>query len=113
MAAGGAADGWISLFNGRDLAGWKANVHTDSFRVVDGTIRAHCTSDRQRSHLFYVGDSTELVSFKNFELVAVFRGEPESNSGIFFHTDMSTRDAKLHLAKGYEVNMNNQTREKQ
>ena len=108
-----AGDGWIQLFNGRDLFGWKANVHPDSFQVVDGAIRAHCTSDQHRSHLFYVGDSDELVRFTNFELVVVFRGEPVSNSGIFFHTDMSTRDAKMHLAKGYEVNLNNSPRERQ
>ena len=102
-----AADGWHELFNGRDLTGWKANVHPDSFRVIDGLLRAHCTHPNQRSHLFYVGASDDLAKFKNFELVVVFRGEPSSNSGIFFHTDMSTRDKKLHLAKGYEVNMNN------
>ncbi len=108
-----AADGWRQLFNGRDLAGWKTNVHPDSFRVSDGLLRAHCKVPDQRSHLFYVGDSDDLVKFKNFELVVVFRGESSSNSGVFFHTDMSTRDAKLHLAKGYEVNMNNSAKEKQ
>ena len=50
---------------------------------------------------------------KEHRFVVVFRGEPTSNSGVFFHTDMSTRDARLHLAKGYEVNMNNSAREKQ
>lgn len=108
-----AADGWLELFNGRDLTGWKTNVHPDSFRVSDGLLRAHCTSPAQRSHLFYVGDSDDLVKFKDFELIVVFRGEPSSNSGIFFHTDMSTRDGKLHLAKGYEVNLNNSSGEKQ
>ena len=108
-----ASDGWLKLFNGRDLTGWKANVHPESFCVVEGAIRAHCTSDRHRSHLFYVGNSDQLVRFKNFELLVLFRGEPSSNSGIFFHTDMSTRDAKLHLAKGYEVNLNNSVKEKQ
>ena len=108
-----ASDGWRELFNGRDLAGWRTNVHPDSFCVVEGAIRAHCTSDQHRSHLFYVGSSDQLVKFKNFELMAVFRGEPASNSGIFFHTGMSTRDAKLHLAKGYEVNLNNSARERQ
>ena len=32
---------------------------------------------------------------------------------MFFHTDMSIRDNKLHLAKGYEVNLNNSATEKQ
>jgi hypothetical protein len=108
-----AEDDWRPLFNGRDLAGWKTNVHPDSFRVNDGLLRAHCTVPDQRSHLFYVGETNEPVKFKNFELVVVFRGEPGSNSGIFFHTDLSTRDSKLHLAKGYEVNLNNHPSEKQ
>lgn len=108
-----AQDGWRKLFNGRDLAGWKTNVHPDSFQVRDGLLRAHCTVPNQRSHLFFVGQSGDLVKFTNFELVVVFRGEPCSNSGVFFHTDMSTRDGKLHLAKGYEVNMNNCPTEKQ
>jgi hypothetical protein len=108
-----ADDGWRQLFNGRDLAGWKTNVHPDSFRVSDGLLRAHCTVPDQRSHLFYVGETGDLVKFKNFELVVIFRGKPSSNSGVFFHTDMSTRDSKLHLAKGYEVNMNNSPTEKQ
>ena len=98
-----AEDDWRQLFNGRDLAGWQTNVHTDSFQVSDGLLSAHCTVPNQRSHLFYVGESDGLVKFKNFELVVVFRGQPSSNSGVFFHTDMSTRDSKLHLAKGYEV----------
>ena len=71
-----AADDWRQLFNGRDLAGWRTNVHPDSFRVIDGFLRAQCSSPDQRSHLFYVGESGDLVKFKNFELLVVFRGEP-------------------------------------
>lgn len=112
-----AEDTWHHLFNGKNLSGWTANVYPDSFEVVlvDGknAIRANCTSEPHRSHLFYQGDTKDFAKFKNFELVVVFRGEPESNSGIFFHTDLSTRDSKLHLAKGYEVNMNNSAKEKQ
>lgn len=106
-----AADEWVSLFNGKDLTGWKANLYPDSFQVVDGTIRAHATASS--SHLFYVGTGKpEEARFKNFELKAIVRGEPNANSGIFFHTDMSTRDAKKHLAKGYEVQLNSTEKEK-
>ena len=31
-----AADDWQSLFNGKDLNCWRANVMPDSFTVVDG-----------------------------------------------------------------------------
>jgi len=106
-----AADGeWLSLFNGKDLTGWKANAMPESFSVVDGVLRVNAT--KQSAHLFYVGDDDELVRFKNFVLEATVRSEPESNSGIFIHTDMSTRDKHLHLAKGYEVQLNSTAKEK-
>ena len=106
-----AADDWQSLFNGKDLTGWRANVMPESFTVVDGAIRVNAT--RESAHLFYVGDLKDgFVRFTNFEIEATCRSEPESNSGIFIHTDMTTRDKALHLARGYEIQLNSQTREK-
>lgn len=108
-----AEDGWVPLFNGTDLSGWSANVDPGSFSVEQGVLKAHCTSESVRSHLFFVGDGEDdFIRFKNFELKAVVRGKPNSNSGIFFHTDLSTRDQKLHLANGYEVQLNSAEREK-
>src|SRR6266540_2893210 len=101
----GAQERWRSLFDGKSLKGWKANVHPESFSVVDGVIRARSVKDR--SHLFYVGEKTDgFERFKNFELEAMARGEPGSNSGIFFHTDFAVRDQLNHLANGYEVQRN-------
>jgi hypothetical protein len=97
---------WQSLFNGKDLTGWRANVLPESYTVVDGILRIQ--SPQKASHLFYVGDLEEgFVRFTNFELEVVTRSEPNANSGIFFHTDFSVRDANNHLAKGYEVQLNN------
>ena len=59
-----------------------------------------------RSHLFYIDKDNEPVAFRDFELIVVAKGEPESNSGIFIHTDYELRDDKGHLANGYEVNLN-------
>jgi hypothetical protein len=113
LASAPAAEGWLELFNGKDLAGWKANADPGAFTIVDGTIKAHATHPKNRGHLFYVGQRTEgLEKFKNFELEAVARGEPDSNSGIFFHTDMETRDGVLHLKNGYEVQLNSSAKEK-
>jgi len=106
-----AADDWQSLFNGKDLTGWRANVMPKSFSVVDGAIRVNAT--KESAHLFYVGDLKDgFVRFKNFELEATCRSETNSNSGIFIHTDMTTRDKALHLAKGYEIQLNSSEREK-
>jgi Domain of Unknown Function (DUF1080) len=105
---------WQSLFNGKDLTGWRANVLPESFKVVDGMIRAQAT--RPSSHLFYVGDQKEgndgFVTFKNFELEVVTRSEPNANSGVFFHTDFSVSNGMNHLAKGYEVQLNSTAQEK-
>lgn len=104
-----AAD-WQPLFNGRDLTGWKANVMPESFSVVAGAIRVNAT--RESAHLFFVGDGKDdFVRFKNFELEATVRGETNSNSGIFIHTDRTTRDQAQHLAKGYEIQLNNSVRD--
>lgn len=104
---------WISLFDGRTTGGWKANTDEAAYRVTDkGELRLQATHPKNRSHLFFVGGDDELDLFRNFELEAVARGEPDSNSGIFFHTDEATRDDVLHLANGYEVQLNSTSREK-
>lgn len=101
---------WETLFNGKDLSGWRANVMPESFTVADGAIRVHAPAES--AHLFYVGDRKEgIEKFRNFVLEASVRSEPGSNSGIFIHTDMSTRDKALHLAKGYEIQLNSSAKE--
>lgn len=106
-----AEEEWQMLFNGKDLAGWRANAMPESFTVVDGAIRAH--APKESSHLFFVGDAKEgFVRFRDFELEMTCRGEKGANSGIFFHTDLTTRDAALHLGKGYEVQLNSSEKEK-
>lgn len=113
---------WQTLFNGKDLTGWQANNNPESFAVKDGVIRIQAPGTAC-AHLFYVGEpkagttkenaaKAEPVKFKNFELEAVVKAEPNSNGGIFIHTDMSVRDKALHLAKGYEVQLNSSAKEK-
>jgi 3-keto-disaccharide hydrolase len=92
-------DGWIPLFDGRTLDGWKANESGGSFRVVDGQIAV----DGPRSHLFYTGN-VRSANFKNFELKADVMARPGANSGIFFHTKFQRND---WLDKGFEVQIDN------
>ena len=100
------ADDWVSLFDGKTLAGWKANTAPESFSVEDGSIRVHAVGATS-SHLF----TTE--TFTNFELEATCRAEANSNSGIFFHTDPTPRPGpQLYLANGYEVQLNSSDKEK-
>lgn len=100
-----AEDGWQTLFNGKDLIGWRANYHPDSWSVEHGAIRAHATAES--SHLFYVGREPkgQYVPYKDFILELSARGERNSNSGLYFHTDYETLNRKHHLANGYEVQL--------
>lgn len=102
--------GWIFLFNGKNLEGWQANREPGSYVVENGILTTHSTD--ARSHLFYTGDDEVPDTFKNFELVVVARGEANSNSGIFFHTDHALRDSIGHLGTGYEVQLHTSPTEK-
>ncbi len=92
-------DGWISLFDGRSLAGWKANENPDTFKVEGGELIVK----GPRAHLFYVGD-VNGGRFKNFELKLDISTRPKANSGVYFHTEFQ-KDG--WPAKGYEVQVNN------
>jgi hypothetical protein len=111
-AAISPADDWQPLFNGKDLTGWRANNDPESFNVKDGVLRVQA-SGKTSAHLFYVGDRKDgFETFKDFELEATCRAEPNSNGGLFVHCDMTTRDTQKHLAKGYEVQLNSSAKEK-
>lgn len=93
---------WLSLFNGRDLEGWRAAENESTFRVEDGAI----VCNGPRAHLFYVGDVSQ-ANFKNFEFEAEVRTTPGSNSGIYFHTDYQDSGWP---SKGYECQVLNSNR---
>ena len=96
-----AADGtgWISLFDGKTLDGWKPNENPATVSVKNGEIVAF----GNRSHLFYDGPVQNHV-FKNFEFQAEVLTKPGANSGIYFHT---TFQPTGWPEKGYEVQVNN------
>ena len=90
---------WISLFNGKDLEGWKVGVNASTFSVEDGTIKVA----GERAHLFYAGD-VENHNFKNFEFKARVMTKPGANSGIYIHTKYQEDGWPTY---GYEVQVNN------
>ncbi len=79
-------EGFVSLFDGKTLDGWKVGENADVFRVQDGMIVMECPATTHRpAHLFYVGDVSHH-DFKNFDLRVDVLTFPKANSGIFFHT---------------------------
>lgn len=73
--------GWISIWDGETLNGWRASENTESFSVDDERI----VVDGPRSHLFYEG-SVAGGDFINFEFKSDVYTYPQANSGIFFHS---------------------------
>ena len=94
-----AEPGFTSLFNGKDLTGWKASEHPDTFSVQDGAIVAH----GPRSHCFYVG-GFHKHTFKNFELKVDVMTLPKSNGGVYIQTEYQETGWP---GKGFEVQVNN------
>ena len=94
-----AADGWQSLFNGKDLEGWKPNEKPETFSVKDGELIVK----GDRSHLFYVGKG-DNPKFKNFELRLEIMTKPKANSGVYVHTEFQPDGWP---GKGYEIQVNN------
>jgi len=100
QAADDAGDGFVSLFNGKDLTGWKDSgevadcffVNADGELVVKGG----------RAHLFYVGEDG-AASFREFELKLKAKTLAGSNSGVYFHTKFQ---AEGWPDFGYECQVN-------
>lgn len=91
--------GWISLFDGKTLDGWKVGDNAKTFWVENGTIAVN----GDVAHLFYDGP-VQQHQFKNFEFKADVMTLPGSNSGIYFHTEFQQASWP---AKGYEAQVNN------
>jgi hypothetical protein len=85
--------GFTSLFNGKDLTGWKIS-EKGKFKVDEGRIVAN----GPRSHLF-----TDK-QFKNFVFKAEVMTTPGSNSGLYFHTKFQESGWP---AVGHEAQVNN------
>lgn len=95
----GHKKGWVSLFDGKSLDGWKVGANAQTFTVADGAIVAN----GQVAHLFYDGPVNDH-SFKNFEFKADVMTTPGSNSGIYFHT---LYQESSWPQTGYEAQVNN------
>ena len=76
-----AAQKWVSLFNGKDLSGWKNNG-TEKWYVDKGELICESGPDKEYGYL-----STEK-NYKNFELTVDFKQEANGNSGVFFRSSI-------------------------
>lgn len=89
------------LFDGKTLAGWKAQDKATGWRVQDGAI----VCGGPWSLLFYIGpDAARPADFRNFHFKTEVMTRPNSNSGIFFHVAFRPKGG---VEQGYEIQVNN------
>jgi 3-keto-disaccharide hydrolase len=90
--------GWTSLFNGKDLTGWKV-VNPASWSVKDGAIVANGTA----GHAYYDGEFRNHM-FRNFELKVDVKAQAHSNGGVYVLTEYQETGFPK---KGFEIQVNN------
>jgi hypothetical protein len=73
--------GWVPLFNGKDLSGWKNNGD-EKWVVEQGTILCESTANKY-------GYLTTDKTYKDFNLRLKFKGEAAGNSGVFVHAQIT------------------------
>ncbi len=77
-------NGWVLLFNGKDLSGWRNNGD-EKWVVEDGTIVGESKAGKY-------GYLTTEKSYRDFALRVRFKGEALGNSGVFFHSRITGID---------------------
>lgn len=86
-------EGWIRIFDGQTLEGWKASERPENWTVEDGAI----VGRGPRTHLFYMEREFDDLEFKAD--VKLNRG---GNSGMYFRTAFGPG-----WPSGYEAQVNN------
>lgn len=92
LTAAEIAAGWIRLFDGETLFGWKSNRDSVPWKIANGVISAE------------QGDKGLLVTtseFADYELRCDYRVEAGGNSGIFLRTVFNPQDPSRDC---YELN---------
>lgn len=77
---------WVSLFNGRDLSGWKPHGQ-ERWVVEKGEILGEALT-KEYGYL-----STEKT-YRDFEMKAKFKAEGNGNSGVFYHSTLQGVEIK-------------------
>jgi hypothetical protein len=96
-------DGWISLFNGKDLSGWEGLP--GYWSVVDGAIQ--CTETKENSkqtNLILLCSKDYPEKFANFEIRYSYRWvTPTGNSGLQFRGKID-KPEMFHVG-GYQADI--------
>lgn len=94
---------WVSLFNGKDLKGWKQLNGKAKYEVKEGVIVGTTVPDEPNSFL-----ATEK-NYTDFILELEFMVDPSMNSGIQFRSE-SRADYQNGRVHGYQMEIDPSTR---
>ena len=97
LVATGEEKGWVSLFDGKTLGGWKTYDGKGQWEVEDGVIHGSGPA----SHLF-----SPRGDYKNFRYRAEVKITDKGNSGMYFRTKLGPG-----FPKGYEAQVNSTHRD--
>src|SRR5262245_53227198 len=92
-------EGWVQLFNGKDLTGWKTHPKDKAkWEVVDGILTA---KGKDAGHLF-----SERGDYENFVYRVEAKINDHGNSGQYFRTKFGPS-----FPSGYEAQINSTHRD--
>lgn len=92
------AEGFVSLFNGKDLSGWVKEGNC-GFSVQDGVIYCDATGD-------YPTWLRTEGTYENFVLRLEFQTRRHGEGGVFLHAPKHGRNSKV----GFEIQLSDDTR---
>ena len=95
LARAGPGKKWVSLFNGKDLTGWKTNGDED-WEVEKGTILS-------QSGLNKYGYLTTEKTYRDFNLRLKFKPEAAGNSGVFLRSQIVGENSEGPDIQGMQV----------
>jgi hypothetical protein len=98
LSLSASAGDWVTLFNGKNLDGWKAAETPEAFTVENGELKVF----GKRGHLFYLGQDGK-ASWTDFEVSLEVKTTAGANSGFFIHTGWQEAGWP---SKGYECQVN-------
>lgn len=95
-------EGFVKLFNGKDLTGWEG--FADLWSVKDGAIVGQTKSDPKLTHNTFLGYTKQ--EFGDFDLRLSFRINSKwANSGIQFRSKMVEKGKMGPIFAGYQGDM--------
>ncbi|MGL4593302.1 MAG: 3-keto-disaccharide hydrolase [Thermoguttaceae bacterium] len=86
-------DGWVSIFDGKTLDGWKSNEKYEGFEVKDGEI----FGKGNRNHLYF------MEELKNFELKLDCKISKGGNAGVYVKSQWQDESWPV---TGFELQVN-------